>query len=82
MATRDQVSDVLRQHAERLRRRGAHALATPPGKAFGLTGYVIEAYVTPDFEGTLPEKVSATVGGKTVDVPILVTRQGRFKAEI
>ncbi len=82
MATRVQANDVLRKHAERLRRGGAHALATPAGKAFGIRGYVIEAYVTPDFKGKLPAKASATVRGKTVDVPIRITKQRRFKPEM
>ena len=71
------ASDVLRKHAERLRKSGAHAMSIKPGTR----GPVIEVFVPEDFTGTLPSKIGATVKGKPVDVPIKMRKAPRFKAE-
>ena len=76
-ATHPAARDVLRQHAERLRKSGAHAMRIKPGTK----GPVIEVYVPEDFKGTLPSRVGATVKGKSVDVPIKMHKAPRFKAE-
>jgi hypothetical protein len=76
-ATLPAASDVLRKHAERLRKRGAHAMSIKPGTR----GPVIEVFVPEDFTGTLPSKIGATVKGKPVDVPIKMRKAPRFKAE-
>jgi len=75
--THPAASDVLRKHAERLRKSGAHAMSIKPGAR----GPVIEVYVPEDFTGTLPSKIGATVKGKTVNVPIKMRKAPRFKAE-
>ena len=76
-ATHPAARDVLRKHAERLRKSGAHAMSIKPGTK----GPVIEVYVPEDFTGTLPSKIGATVKGKSVDVPIKMRKAPRFKAE-
>jgi hypothetical protein len=69
--------DVLRKHAERLRKLGAHAISIKPDAQ----GHVIEVYVPEDFRGTLPSKVATTVKGKKLDVRIKAKKAARFKPE-
>jgi hypothetical protein len=76
-ASRAQAVDVLRKHAERLRKSGAHAMSIKPGAH----GHVIEVYVPEDFTGTLPSRVGAMVNGRKVDLPIKPKKAPRFKPE-
>jgi hypothetical protein len=72
-----QAADVLRKHAERLRKLGAHAISI----RHEAQGHVIEVYVPEDFTGTLPSKIETTVKGKKVDLRIKTKKAPRFKPE-
>ena len=74
------ASQAAGKNAERLRKLGAHAISIKPG-ASAASGHIIEVYVPEDFKGAIPQKVSTTVRGKKVDVPVKVKKQPRFKAE-
>jgi hypothetical protein len=69
---------VFRRNAERLRKRGAHALSLKADAR----GPLIEVYVPEDFKGTLPSKVQSTVKGKKCDLRIKAKKAPRFKAEM
>jgi len=68
------------QHAERLRKLGAHAISIKPGNG-AASGHVIEVYVPEGFTGKLPKQVTTTVRGKMVTVAVRVKESPKFKAE-
>ena len=67
-------------HAERLRKLGAHAISIKPGKG-AASDHVIEVYVPEGFTGKLPKQVTTTVRGKKVAVLVTVKESPKFRAE-
>ena len=81
MATKQAADRALSNHAERLRRLGAHALRASAGTPFGLRGYVVVAWVRAGAGGKLPKRLDVKVAGKATSVPVHVEEHDEFEIE-
>ena len=79
-STETAAKSAAAEHAERLRKLGAHAISIKPGNGEA-SGHVIEVYVPEGFTGKLPKQVTTTVRGQMVTVPVTVKISPKFKAE-
>lgn len=79
VATLKQAEAARAKFADELAKLGAHAIGVEESDS--ALGWVVIAYVAPRRRIAAPEKLVTTVGGKTVDVPLRIRREGAFTLE-
>jgi hypothetical protein len=80
MATEKEAELAREQHAEKLRKLGAHAIAVDEIKRRGGSTFVVVATFATK-PGSVPKTLSVASGRKTVEVPLVVQRGPKFRPE-
>ncbi len=87
MATLKQADKARAVHSAAIADKGAHAIGVEPGKAYGLKGYIVVAYVDPDKNIKLPgtitieDVISKSDVLRQISVPLLVRKAEMFEAQ-
>jgi hypothetical protein len=79
VATREEASRARTANADKLARKGVHAVGVEAGKSYGKPGFVVVAYVEPNKRIKLPSTI--TTDANDIEVPLVVERAEMFKAE-
>jgi hypothetical protein len=76
-STLKQAEAAREQFSDELAKLGAHAIGVEKADA----GWAVVAYVEPAKAFDAPVMLAAKHGGREVKVPLVVQREGMFKAE-
>jgi len=78
MATEEQANRARRAQADSLVRHGAHAIGVEEGGSYGKPGFVVVAWVAPDSDHDIPDRVTCGSGSEAFEVPVMTKTKPRF----